>query len=87
MRLVWYLRGLVEARQPADLRGSFLGSAAAAERQQRSSADQQHVSDVQVDVLLALLLVVVQRSVLEALGAHRDADYGFTTTNKNSSEF
>lgn len=70
VRLLQYLRGLVETWQPANLRWSFFSATAAAERQQRSFADQQHVSDVQVDVLLALLLVVVQRLVLEALGAH-----------------
>lgn len=70
VRLVWYLRGLIEAWQPANLRWSFFGATAAAERQQSSFADQQHVPDVQVDVLLALLLVVIERLVLEALRAH-----------------
>lgn len=65
-----YLRGLVEARQPADLGGTLLVPAAAAQRQQRPLGDQQHVPHMQVDVLLPLLLVVVQRPVLEALRAH-----------------
>ena len=64
------LSGLIEARQPSDLRRSLFGSVAAGEAEQRSFTDQQHVSDTQVDVLLPLLLVVVQRSVLEALRAH-----------------
>lgn len=85
-RLVCYLRRLVEAWQPADIGWSFFGAAAAAERQQRPLADQQHVADMQVDVLLLLFLVVVQGPVLKALGAHRHSNYGFTATNKNSLE-
>lgn len=68
-----YLCGFVETRQPADLRRPFFGSVGAAERQQRPLSDQQHVPDVQVDVLLPLLLVVVERSVLKALRAHPDS--------------
>lgn len=69
-----YLSGLIEARQPADLCWPLLVSVAAAERQQRSFGDQQHVSDMQVDVLLPLPLVVVQRAVLKALCAHPDVN-------------
>lgn len=65
--VLFYLRGLVESRQPSDLRRSFFRSVAAAESQQSSFSDQQHVSNMQVDVLLPLLLVVVQRSVLKTL--------------------
>lgn len=65
-----YLRGFVEAGQPSNLRGSLLGAGAAAEHQQRPLADQQHVTHVQVDVLLALFLVVVERAVLKALRRH-----------------
>lgn len=84
VRLVCYLRRLVEAWQPADIRWSFFSAAAAAKRLQRHLADQQRVADMQVNVLLLLLLVVVQGPVLKALGAHRHSNYGFTATNKNS---